>query len=1417
VDTVLVDQWSEDAAVEEVAAEVTLQEVALPEAVEELEAWSPVEVEVLEVGTEPGGFGYPCDSPDSCNSGFCIDTPEGKECTITCMDECPEAFECALHEPSLPDQIYICAPAHLILCKPCTLNVDCLTGGADVGAVCAAYGEGGNFCATPCSGADDCPEPYDCVQTADVTGNEVEVCLHQEEPGCGDCNQLFADEGAWTTCYVENQWGSCDGERQCTAQGLTDCDAPEPAMEECNGIDDDCDGEADEQTGGGECFLSNDFGVCKGVYSCKDGMQACEGADPQPEACDGQDNNCNGQTDEDFPDLDEDGVADCMETDKDGDGVEDYQDNCPYDHNPSQDDFDLDTAGDVCDPDDDNDMVADEDDCQPYVSAVFPGAVEQCNGVDDNCNILVDEGFNDNDNDGLKDCADTDDDNDGFVDDLDCAPLDPSVHPEAAELCDGEDNNCDDDVDEGFPDTDGDGDPDCLDDDVDQDGVDNDDDNCPVDANSNQEDQDLDGQGDACDGDVDGDGIGNALDNCPGLFNPMQGDGDGDGAGDACDADADGDGVDDSADNCVGVKNPGQEDLDDDGLGDVCDDDDDGDNVPDASDNCPMTPNPAQEDSDFDGKGDACEDDIDGDFIPDTADNCVGVKNPGQEDLDQDGVGDACDDDDDGDSVPDSLDNCAGVENTGQEDLDQDGLGDVCDTDIDGDGIANGLDNCVEQFNPPQFDLDGDGEGDVCDSDADGDGVDDSEDNCVGVKNGQEDLDDDGLGDACDDDIDGDGDLNLKDCEPHDPAIHKGADELCDGIDNNCNNLVDEGFNDNDSDGLKDCVDADDDNDGDPDDTDCASLDPDIHVGAGEKCNGLDDDCNGAVDEGLGLLACGLGECEHSVEACADGQLQFCNPYEGAGPEECDGLDNNCDGEIDEGFPDLDGDGVLDCLDLDDDGDGTEDALDNCPALANEGQENFDGDEMGDACDPDDDDDGEPDLLDCEPLNGGVSHLATEACNGFDDDCDGLVDEAGALACVNYYLDLDEDGFGALGGGEKCLCEADDLYTALEAGDCEPLNADVYPGAEEVCNGLDDNCDGEVDEGADDFDEDGIADCVDPDVDGDDVVDVVDNCLLLANPGQENLDGDDLGDACDPDKDGDGVEPPADCDDEDGEIYPGQEDVLDGIDNDCDDQIDEDFHPTSCKTLLEAAPGTASGTYSLDPDSNGPVEAFQAYCDMETAGGGWTLAGKFSNADAKQWIDAKSRWTGSETLGDASTLAADVDAKSKAWSTVTAAEFMFTDTDDPGKYMMTTDNCVGGGTLSAFFTTHLAAYPQVGNYQKKCSISKTYAQSPHWMAEPDWNGQHQGSGDLGPNQGYILFGNSDPGPDTGAVISGYATTITEADCGLGVDEELNGGGGCSDGFCTTGHAQDLGGPTSCGYDDAQCQSEYPETVYLWIR
>jgi hypothetical protein len=73
--------------------------------------------------------------------------------------------------------------------------------------------------------------------------------------------------------------------------------------------------------------------------------------------------------------------------------------------------------------------------------------------------------------------------------------------------------------------------------------------------------------------------------------------------------------------------------------------------------------------------------------------------------------------------------------------------------------------------------------------------------------------------------------------------------------------------------------------------------------------------------------------------------------------ESCDGVDNNQDGNIDEGFLDTDNDGLADCVDSDDDGDSVMDTVDNCSLIANPDQTDTDQDGVGDACDPDDDND----------------------------------------------------------------------------------------------------------------------------------------------------------------------------------------------------------------------------------------------------------------------------------------------------------------------------------------------------------------------------------------------------------------------------------------------------------------------------
>jgi len=157
-------------------------------------------------------------------------------------------------------------------------------------------------------------------------------------------------------------------------------------------------------------------------------------------------------------------------------------------------------------------------------------------------------------------------------------------------------------------------------------------------------------------------------------------------------------------------------------------------------------------------------------------------------------------------------------------------------------------------------------------------------------------------------DNDGDGynqsnpvECGILDCDDTNASIYPGAPEICNGVDDDCNGTIDDGF-DKDGDNYTTCG-------GDCDDTNAS-----IHPGAIEICNGLDDDCNGIVDDGFDIDADGWTTCN---EDCDDYD-RFINP---GATEVCDLRDNDCDGLIDEGF-DQDNDGWStcqgDCNDTDD-------------------------------------------------------------------------------------------------------------------------------------------------------------------------------------------------------------------------------------------------------------------------------------------------------------------------------------------------------------------------------------------------------------------------------------------------------------------------------------------------------------------
>lgn len=261
------------------------------------------------------------------------------------------------------------------------------------------------------------------------------------------------------------------------------------------------------------------------------------------------------------------------------------------------------------------------------------------------------------------------------------------------------------------------------------------------------------------------------------------------------------------------------------------------------------------------------------------------------------------------------------------------------------------------------------------------------------------------------------------------------------------------------------------------------------------------------------LCGSNVGECRQGTEACVAGEWSgVCAGGVAPVAEICgDGLDNDCNGGIDDTrdwYADADGDGYGN------------------PAV------------LTIACAQPAGFVGNPD--DCDDANNQVNPGAAEICDGIDNNCDGRVDEG-------CFLDSDGDGV------------PDPL-------DCAPFDPTIYPGAVERCgDGIDNNCNGQIDENC------GGPLCGDSRCDvanGENSLNCPSDCPAeqICNDGIDN-DGNGLTDCADPacssagvcaDSDGDGYPDAVDCAPFDAAIHPGAIEVCgDGIDNNCDGQVDE--------------------------------------------------------------------------------------------------------------------------------------------------------------------------------------------------------------------------------------------------------------------
>ncbi len=221
--------------------------------------------DTAEPGCEPGEgcFLDKCSENADCLSGWCVEHMGEGVCSQSCQDECPPGWECRQVAGTVPDVVYICVSNVANLCRPCSTGADCKSvGGAE--DVCVDYGDEGAFCGGTCLTDAECPWGFSCIDAFTVTGVATRQCV--ADAGVCPCTGKSVALALSTPCEVVNEFGTCSGQRVCTDDGLSECDASVPAEETCDGVDNDCDGDVDESTcdDGNECTAD----TCLGEAGC---------------------------------------------------------------------------------------------------------------------------------------------------------------------------------------------------------------------------------------------------------------------------------------------------------------------------------------------------------------------------------------------------------------------------------------------------------------------------------------------------------------------------------------------------------------------------------------------------------------------------------------------------------------------------------------------------------------------------------------------------------------------------------------------------------------------------------------------------------------------------------------------------------------------------------------------------------------------------------------------------------------------------------------------------------------------------------------------------------------------------------------------------------------------------------------------